>query len=133
MSEGETGNCDLTKLGIQPGKFPSTPRPSDMTSFPLKGSAFSSVTKSAAVPAGRDLFPGNSRNWSERWDFFSLIDTRRVIEGSVVCGFHLLNRKEKEAGTGQVTSTNSLRYPRIKFGNLFRGTKSGVVGCLGLF
>lgn len=85
-----------------------------MTSFPVKGSAFSSVTKSTAVPAGRDLFPGNSRNWSERWNFFfSLIDTPRVLEGSVVCGFHLLNKKEKEAGTAQVTSTNSLRYPGI--------------------
>lgn len=77
MSERITGNSDLTKLEIQPGKFPSTPRPSDMTSFPVKGSAFSCVTKNAAVPAGKDLFPGNSRNWSERWNFLSLID----IEG----------------------------------------------------
>lgn len=38
-------------------------------------------------------------------EFFSLIDAPRILEGSVVCGFHLLNRKEKEAG--QVTSTNS--------------------------
>lgn len=48
--------------------------------------------------------------------FFSLIDTPRVLEGSVVCGFHLLNRKEKEAGTDQVTSTISLRYPGISPG-----------------
>lgn len=133
MSERITGNSDLTKLEIQPGKFPSTPRPSDMTSFPVKGSAFSCVTKNAAVPAGKDLFPGNSRNWSERWNFLSLIDIPRVLEASVVCGFHLLNRKEKETGTGQVTSPNSLRYPRIPFGNLSRGTKSEIVGCLGLF
>lgn len=45
--------------------------------------------------------------------FFSLIDTPRVLECSVVCGFHLLNRKEREAGTAQVTSTNSLRHPGI--------------------
>lgn len=45
--------------------------------------------------------------------FFSLIDTPRVLEGSVVRGFCLLNRKEKEAGTGQVTSTSSLTYPMI--------------------
>lgn len=113
MAERVTGNSDLTKLRIQPGKFPSTPMPSDMTSFPGKDSAFSSVTKNTAVPAGRDLFPGNSSNWSERWIFFSLIDTPRVLEGSVVCGFHLVHRKEKEAGTGQVTSTSSLIYPRI--------------------
>lgn len=67
-----TGNSDLTKLRLQPGKFPSTPMPSDMTSFPVKDSAFSSVTKNPAVAAGRDLFPGNSRNWSERWNFFFL-------------------------------------------------------------
>lgn len=113
MSERVTGNSDLTKLEIQPGKFPSTPMPSDMTSSPVKGSAFSSVTKNTAVPAGRDLFPSNSGNWSERWNFFSLIDTPRVLEGSVVCGFCLLNRKEKEAGTGQVTNTDFLRYPVI--------------------
>lgn len=105
MSERLTGSSDLTKLGIQPGKVPSTPMPSDMTSSPVKGSAYSFVTKKTAVPAGMDLFPGNSGNWSERWNFFSLTDSPRLLEGSVVCGFHLLNRKEKEAG--QVTSTNS--------------------------
>lgn len=87
--------------------------PSDMTSFPVKGSAFSSVTKNPAVAAGRDLFPGNSRNWSERWNFFSLNRYPEGIRSTLVCGFQLLNRKENEAGTGQVTSTSSLRYPRI--------------------
>jgi len=63
----------------------------------------SSVTQNAAVPTERDLFFSNSVHWSDSLVVvFSLIDTLRMLEASVVCIFHLLNRKEKETSLRQV-------------------------------